>query len=105
MLCMQYPSQFADYLRYARSLEFEDVPDYGYLRRMFSQLFVEELYDFDYVYDWTLLSYGRTNLRHSNSMPILQKDPTPVTNLGRIATEEHKSPQKKQKNKGDCALF
>ena len=38
VLCKDIPQQFRDLLVYSRNLEFEDVPDYGYLRGLFEDL-------------------------------------------------------------------
>lgn len=38
-----------------RGLQFEDRPDYTYLRRLLRDLFVEKGYAWDYVFDWTAL--------------------------------------------------
>ncbi|THU59554.1 hypothetical protein C4D60_Mb07t03330 [Musa balbisiana] len=38
-LCRGYPSEFASYFHYCRSLRFEDKPDYGYFKRLFRDLF------------------------------------------------------------------
>lgn len=48
--------EFSTYLNYCRSLRFEDKPDYGYLRKMFKELFFREQCELDYMYDWTLSS-------------------------------------------------
>ena len=56
-LCRGFPAQFEQYITYARGLKFEDRPDYTWLRRMLKELFVRELHDFDYIYDWTLLNF------------------------------------------------
>eukprot|EP00906_Rhabdomonas_costata_P024638 RCo035373 len=53
-LCKGFPSEFAVYLNYVRSLRFEDKPDYQYLRKLFRDLFVREGYQMDYVFDWTI---------------------------------------------------
>lgn len=53
-LCKGFPSEFATYLNYTRSLRFEDKPDYAYLKKLFRDLFVREGYQMDYVFDWTL---------------------------------------------------
>ncbi|KAK1354997.1 Non-specific serine/threonine protein kinase [Heracleum sosnowskyi] len=34
-LCCGYPTEFASYFHYCRSLRFEDEPDYAYLKRVF----------------------------------------------------------------------
>jgi casein kinase I family protein HRR25 len=53
-LCRGFPNEFAIYLSYARSLRFEDKPDYNYLRKTFRDLFVREGFQYDYVFDWTV---------------------------------------------------
>eukprot|EP00999_Lentomonas_sp_LEN2_P002871 NODE_735_length_1227_cov_240.043636_g695_i0.p1 GENE.NODE_735_length_1227_cov_240.043636_g695_i0~~NODE_735_length_1227_cov_240.043636_g695_i0.p1 ORF type:complete len:313 (-),score=52.46 NODE_735_length_1227_cov_240.043636_g695_i0:182-1120(-) len=53
-LCKGFPSEFAVYLNYVRSLRFEDKPDYAYLRKLFRDLFSREGYQMDYVFDWTV---------------------------------------------------
>ncbi|XP_073049874.1 casein kinase 1-like protein 10 [Primulina eburnea] len=57
VLCKSYPSEFISYFHYCRSLRFEDKPDYSYLKRLFRDLFIREGYQFDYVFDWTILKY------------------------------------------------
>ncbi|XP_015891304.3 casein kinase 1-like protein 6 isoform X1 [Ziziphus jujuba] len=57
VLCKSYPSEFVSYFHYCRSLRFEDKPDYSYLKRLFRDLFIREGYQFDYVFDWTILKY------------------------------------------------
>lgn len=42
VLCKGYPSEFVSYFHYCRSLRFEDKPDYGYLKRLFRDLFIRE---------------------------------------------------------------
>nr|GLL30770.1 casein kinase 1-like protein 9 [Ipomoea trifida] len=55
VLCKSYPSEFISYFHYCRSLRFEDKPDYSYLKRLFRDLFIREGYQFDFVFDWTIL--------------------------------------------------
>ncbi|XP_021993540.2 casein kinase 1-like protein 9 [Helianthus annuus] len=57
VLCKSYPSEFTSYFHYCRSLRFEDKPDCSYLKRLFRDLFIREGYQFDYVFDWTVLKY------------------------------------------------
>jgi hypothetical protein len=42
-------------MHYCRSLRFEDKPDYPYLRQVFLDLLHKEGYDYDYVFDWTIV--------------------------------------------------
>ncbi|XP_043717914.1 casein kinase 1-like protein 10 isoform X2 [Telopea speciosissima] len=69
VLCKSYPSEFISYFHYCRSLRFDDKPDYSYLKRLFRDLFIREGYQFDYVFDWTILKYpqigANTRLRPS----------------------------------------
>jgi len=51
-LCKQFPVQFATYLNYCRGLRFEDRPDYAYVRRLLKDLFFQEGYQYDFVFDW-----------------------------------------------------
>jgi len=56
-LCKHFPSEFVTYLNYCRSLRFEDRPDYAHLRRLLKDLFLREGYQYDFVFDWTILNY------------------------------------------------
>ncbi|KAL3532641.1 hypothetical protein ACH5RR_006162 [Cinchona calisaya] len=61
-LCRGYPTEFASYFHYCRSLRFEDKPDYAYLKRIFRDLFIHEGFQFDYVFDWTILKYQQSQI-------------------------------------------
>ncbi|VDP01703.1 unnamed protein product, partial [Heligmosomoides polygyrus] len=56
-LCASYPEAFASYLRYSRTLGFEDTPDYGHLRQLFRNLFHRQGLRYDYLFDWNLLKF------------------------------------------------
>lgn len=51
-ICEKCPEEFANYLRYVRHLDFYDAPDYDYLRKLFFDLFVNNRYLDDGMYDW-----------------------------------------------------
>ncbi|KAH7657530.1 Non-specific serine/threonine protein kinase protein [Dioscorea alata] len=61
-LCRGYPSEFASYFHYCRSLRFDDKPDYAYLKRIFRDLFIREGFQFDYIFDWTILRYQQSQM-------------------------------------------
>ncbi|CAN4097529.1 unnamed protein product [Withania somnifera] len=61
-MCRGYPTEFASYFHYCRSLRFEDKPDYAYLKRIFRDLFIREGFQFDYVFDWTILKYQQSQI-------------------------------------------
>ena len=73
-LCEGLPRQFAVYFDYIRSLDFDEKPKYAYLRRIFRDLFVREGFDYDHVYDWTILEYlmvmqRRKELQGEDALP------------------------------------
>ncbi|CAI0385798.1 unnamed protein product [Linum tenue] len=66
-LCKSYPSEFVSYFHFCRALRFEDKPDYSYLKRLFRDLFIREGYQFDYVFDWTVLKYPQAGTSSSRA--------------------------------------
>lgn len=62
LLCKNFPSEFSMYLNYCRGLRFEEQPDYIYLRQLFRILFRTSGYQYDYLFDWTLLKQKQGNL-------------------------------------------
>lgn len=54
ILCKSFPTEFATYLNYCRSLRFDDKPDYAYLRRLFRELFLRKGFQLDFTFDWTV---------------------------------------------------
>jgi len=55
-ICKGLPEEFKSFLLYARSLEFEECPDYGRIRESFLQLFRKAGFCCDWVYDWTRIA-------------------------------------------------
>nr|XP_034914578.1 casein kinase 1-like protein 10 isoform X1 [Populus alba] len=79
VLCKNYPSEFTSYFHYCRSLRFEDKPDYSYLKRLFRDLFIREGYQFDYVFDWTILKYpqiGSSSRLRLSGKPAVNPGPS-----------------------------
>lgn len=79
MLCKNYPSEFTSYFHYCRSLRFDDKPDYSYLKRLFRDLFIREGYQFDYVFDWTVMRYpqvGSSGRPRPSVRPALNPGPS-----------------------------
>ncbi|XP_058756236.1 casein kinase 1-like protein 1 [Vicia villosa] len=86
-LCRGYPTEFASYFHYCRSLRFDDKPDYAYLKRIFRDLFIQEGFQFDYVFDWTILKYQQSQLATPPARAVIPGTGTssampPVTNTG-----------------------
>ncbi|KAL3825305.1 hypothetical protein ACJIZ3_021334 [Penstemon smallii] len=69
-LCRGFPTEFASYFHYCRSLRFEDKPDYAYLKRLFRDLFIREGFQFDYVFDWTILKYQQSQISAAPSRAL-----------------------------------
>uniref|UniRef100_A0A0D9V247 non-specific serine/threonine protein kinase n=1 Tax=Leersia perrieri TaxID=77586 RepID=A0A0D9V247_9ORYZ len=93
-LCRGYPSEFSCYFHYCRSLRFEDLPDYHYLKRLFRDLFIREGFQFDYVFDWTILKYQQSQMTSIPPRAIAagagqSSGMSPIANNNRLsATEE-----------------
>lgn len=92
-LCRGFPAEFATFLNYARSLRFDDKPDYQYLRKLLRDLFMREGYKYDAVFDWTVI---RASESLPPSIPMLttgdpkaaEKAPAPRTLEKRLSKEE-----------------
>ncbi|VVT48448.1 uncharacterized protein SAPINGB_P001784 [Magnusiomyces paraingens] len=59
------PVEISLFLNYARSLRFDDLPDYVYLRRLIRDLFNRSNYRYDYVFDWTVLRWELSKEREA----------------------------------------
>merc|ERR1712232_922830 len=57
VLCQHHSCEFVTYFSYCRNLRFEDRPDYAYLRRLLKDLFFRQGFQYDFVFDWTVLNY------------------------------------------------
>jgi len=51
-LCAGHPKQFCEYIKYSKSLSFEEEPDYNYLKKLILDVMTERGYTLDYIYDW-----------------------------------------------------
>ncbi|KAL6006161.1 Casein kinase 1-like protein 3 [Asimina triloba] len=69
VLCKSHPVEFASYFHYCHSLTFDQRPDYGFLKRLFRELFIREGYEFDYVFDWTVIKYQQAQAQRMKSQP------------------------------------
>ncbi|KAK8595579.1 hypothetical protein V6N13_000287 [Hibiscus sabdariffa] len=88
VLCKSHPVEFASYFHYCHSLTFDQRPDYGFLKRLFRDLFAREGYEFDYIFDWTIIKYQQA--QKSRSQP--QLSPTPGGSSSRqlpVAVDNH----------------
>ncbi|KAH6779015.1 casein kinase I-like 3 [Perilla frutescens var. hirtella] len=70
VLCKSHPVEFASYFHYCHSLTFDQRPDYGFLKRLFRELFTRQGYEFDYIFDWTILKYQQAQTNKTQKRPI-----------------------------------
>ncbi|XP_073126410.1 casein kinase 1-like protein 10 isoform X2 [Henckelia pumila] len=100
VLCKSYPSEFVSYFHYCRSLRFDDKPDYSYLKRLFRDLFIREGYQFDYVFDWTMLKTPQigssSRARPMGKLPL---------HLGPSVERVEKIPEIRGKSSGAAEAF
>eukprot|EP00928_Gymnodinium_smaydae_P088477 TRINITY_DN7255_c1_g1_i1.p1 TRINITY_DN7255_c1_g1~~TRINITY_DN7255_c1_g1_i1.p1 ORF type:complete len:325 (-),score=39.89 TRINITY_DN7255_c1_g1_i1:220-1194(-) len=61
-LCKQAPREFFDFCAYCRGLQFDEDPDYGYLKRSLRHSFFRQGYHCGTPFDWT------RRARHSEEM-------------------------------------
>ena len=52
-ICKGCPIEFHMYLSYCCGLQFDEKPDYDYLRKLFKKLFHGLGYEYDWIFDWT----------------------------------------------------
>merc|ERR1719450_995482 len=69
-LCKGFPSEFRSYFEYCRSLRFEDRPDYAYLKRLFKELFYRKGFQYDNMFDWTVLNLQQERSRMGPERPM-----------------------------------
>ncbi|KAH9620175.1 hypothetical protein KSS87_009017 [Heliosperma pusillum] len=70
VLCKSHPVEFASYMHYCHSLTFDQRPDYGFLKRLFRELFAREGYSLDYIFDWTIMKYQQAQKSRSQSQVL-----------------------------------
>nr|CDS18587.1 casein kinase I alpha [Echinococcus granulosus] len=75
-LCRGFPPEFALYLTHVRNLNFDATPDYTLYRSNFRALFKALAFNWDFVFDWTLLRQKSSAIQqHSNAvahnMPVV----------------------------------
>ncbi|KAL7495202.1 hypothetical protein ACHAWT_003677 [Skeletonema menzelii] len=70
-LCKGYATEFRSYFEYCRSLRFEDRPDYAYLKRLFKELFYRKGFQYDNMFDWTVLNLQQERAKLPPERPLL----------------------------------
>jgi hypothetical protein len=52
-LCKTLPDEFREYVHYTRNMNYEDDPNYEYLKSLFRKIMEREEYEMDFFYDWS----------------------------------------------------
>ena len=78
ILCKDLPPQFEEYVKYVKNMEYEQEPDYNYLRNLFMNVLQKTGGKMDYVYDWDnrindlniLVQNSENNENNENAAPV-----------------------------------
>ena len=75
-LCEGLPPQFEEYIKYTRNLEYEQDPDYNYLRNLFLSVLKKYNWEFDYYYDWDQvgLTNSEVKAKEQNDINIMNNN-------------------------------
>jgi serine/threonine protein kinase len=78
-LCSGIPREFYLYIRYCRQLQYDEIPNYQLLIKLFMTLFDQMKYVFDYVYDWSIVAKIKDQLIRENQYAKMGIDKTEET--------------------------
>ena len=98
-LCAGYPSEFAEYLKMVKKLEFTETPQYSLYRKMFRDLFIKKGFKYDYQYDWLKPpSQGKKKTKSAKVSPPHVKKIMPKQRSKSPKNSLKKKPKKDRKN-------
>ena len=103
-LCKGYPTEFRSYFEYCRSLRFEDRPDYAYLKRLFKELFYRKGFQYDNMFDWTILNLQQEKARLPVERPILADGAVEDAQGQQRSGEERKVGDQAQESGADAKI-
>ena len=52
ILCEECPEEFCEYIKYVKLLEYDEEPNYYFLKNLFNNILNKNGFKFDYTYDW-----------------------------------------------------
>ena len=75
-LCYGYPKQFKEYVEYTRRMEFEQEPNYEYLKGLFYQVLKDNNWSVDHKYDWkeTIYNANMTIVFNSSNRLVCENE-------------------------------
>ena len=65
-LCLGFPKQFCEYIKYTRNLSFEQEPNYNYLKQLIYDVMDKYEFSLDYLYDWGLIKKKSESCENTN---------------------------------------
>jgi hypothetical protein len=66
-LCKNFPKEFENFVNYTRNLDYEDEPDYEYLKKLFLKVLNNSGFELDFYYDWNNNFNFNSNINNLNS--------------------------------------
>jgi casein kinase 1 len=78
--------EFISFFQYCRSLQFEEKPDYSYLKSLLKAVFERFNYEYDFLYDWDCKS-TKTKVEELNddeSLPDIAEEDKPEFKIDKI---------------------
>ena len=66
-LCKGFPKEFEQYVEYTRNLEYENDPDYRFLKNLFNSILKEEKNNLENIYDWDIGNKTLNTITTSNT--------------------------------------
>jgi len=83
-LCEGLPREFQTFLAYTRRLQFDEEPNYAYLRRILRSLAARNGYIYDQVFDWTERVDREEYLEPESSPSVLERteDDSDISDYG-----------------------
>ena len=55
IICAGVPEEFKNFLKYCKTLKFEETPDYSWAKGVFKDLYTKNKFPNDNLYDWSTL--------------------------------------------------
>ena len=66
-LCEGFPSEFEKFINYVKNLEFEENPDYNFLRKLLMNIMKNNNCYYNYIFDWTTTEEVKTRAEREYS--------------------------------------
>ena len=60
-LCGKLPKEFIDFMQYIKSLQFEDKPNYQYLKTLLGKMYDKNNFTYDMIFDFTDILIKKEN--------------------------------------------